>query len=228
MIKIPKSKNIAALDFDGTLIDSVRTYYSIFHPLALEYLGNDFSFDEFFDMIGMKYRDALLPFAKNMVDDPNHAHAHLDEMHVHYHRIATERIPKSPLFTDTVPFLERLKQNNFTVALISSANHEVVEEALQVCGIENYFDFVCGRTEETLGDKKIQLQLFAKFMGWEMSEFKKGIFIDDSPHCIEVVQSTHIYSIGIAREKNRTEHVEKLKGAGADVVIHSLDEIQLS
>lgn len=213
MLDLEKYKGII-FDNDGVLVDSEYLSCYALNVLFENIFGVDIGRD-YSKVLGTSDEYAIKYYLKkhgiNKFD--------LENLKIEKGKIYFE-IAKDKL--KTFPHLERLLlklKDIMILAVASSGSHEKIKFSLDQIKFKNYFDYIFSTDDVSKGKPNPDLFLHtAKVMKLKVGEC---VVIEDSINGIKAAKSANMDVIGFTSSFSE----EELKGAGADIVISSFEEL---
>lgn len=218
-----KKFKFGIIDVDGTIFDNIEICADAFIEIIKEFSlpkkevrkiyleTNGMNLNDqlrlIFDKYGVQYNNALInKFNKEFFDL----------------RDSWEKWLNAPLFPDIELFLKNLRANGVKIFVSSGSNTDEVIFRLKKVEIFEYFELVLGAEKILKGLK--HFNQFANFCGLNPQKFASQAFlISDGPNDMALAQKAGIFTIGVTN----TVSTEKLKSAGADLVIKNFNELSL-
>jgi HAD superfamily hydrolase (TIGR01549 family) len=196
-------------DLDGTLIDSQPAALrgSI---EALSRFGIDVTEAEIREQFGGGSRKLMQYFLERDLSS-DEAKGALDEATDLKISLQTSFTDKVVLLPNVVQLLQRLKDNQFRLALATMAARDVVDEVVSYHGIEEYFDYTV--TGDDVTDPKPDPEILTKTIGLLGVSVDSTLYVGDSTHDLEAAVSlampflladTGIFVRGETRKNLRT------------------------
>lgn len=213
MLDLEKYK-VIIFDNDGVLVDSEYLSCYALNVLFENMFGVDIGRD-YSKVLGTSDEYAIKHYLKkhgiNKFD--------LENLKIEKGKIYFE-IAKDKL--KTFPHLERLLlklKGIMILAVASSGSHEKIKFSLDQIKFNNYFDYIFSTDDVSKGKPNPDLFLHtAKVMKLKVGEC---VVIEDSINGIKAAKSANMDVIGFTSSFSE----EELKGAGADIVISSFEEL---
>jgi pyrophosphatase PpaX len=199
-------------DLDGTLVDSGEMILSSFRHAARTVLERDVPDEQLAALVG----------GSNIYDQMRT----LDETRVD-ELVRVYREHNAPLHTQLAPFsgiehvLQRLRAEGRKLGIVTAKRRATVDLAFAVLPLEPYFDAVV-TSEMTERHKPHPEPVLAalELLGASASE---TAFVGDSPYDVGAGKGAGVFTVAVSWGKLHPE--ERLLAAGADVVVHSPEEL---
>lgn len=221
-MKLWQKFKFGIFDVDGTIFDNVRLMTDAFWEIVKKFslpekearkiyietngMNLNDQFKLIFDRYEVKYDDALV---KKLNKD------------FFALRDNRKEWQNAPLFPGAESFLKNLRANGVKNFVSSGSNTDEVIFRLKKAGILEYFELVLGAEKTPKGLE--HYAEFAKKTGISLQKFASQAFLaSDGPNDMALAQKTGIFAIGVTN----TVSDDKLKSAGADVVISSFNELK--
>lgn len=131
--------NHIVFDLDGTLVDSHSTIY-VSTIKTLEYFninGNLLPESELRKRIGMHFKDIF--------DELNIPVENLEEFISVYKKIYYDCMNLSQLYDGVKDVINKLKENNYSISLLTTKGQDQAEFILKYFNIDSYFNYIMGR-----------------------------------------------------------------------------------
>jgi len=202
-------------DFDGLIIDTelicyqtwvdIYQLFQAFLPLE-EWIVCVGTSDEAFDPIG---------YLKQITKNDNLDGKKISKMHDNEFRKRTRNLLIKPGVLD---YLEWAKNNQFNIALASSADQDWVISHLENLRILQYFDLI--KTNNDVEKVKPDPELFLSIKSsLQLNDFDAVIF-EDSKHGIDASLASNLYTVAVPNELTKN-----LDLSAAHLIINGLDSI---
>lgn len=196
-------KEIKAIifDMDGVIFDTERVYLDIWSKVFEKY-GYKITKEVYISVMGRGRKKVKEIFMKNFGENMP-----IEEMYMEKDAMLTKVIENNevPMKLGAYDLLKYLKENNYKIALATSARRDRVTKQIEGAEIKSFFDtIVCG---DDILESKPNPEIFIKAACNLEVDKEKCIVIEDSPAGIEAAYNANM--IGI--------HVEDLKKADDDI-----------
>ncbi|CDM68227.1 HAD family hydrolase [Clostridium bornimense] len=188
-------------DMDGVIFDTERVYLDIWSKVFEKY-GYKITKEVYISVMGRGRKKVKEIFMKNFGENMP-----IEEMYMEKDAMLAKVIGNNevPMKLGAYDLLKYLKENNYKVALATSARRNRVTKQIEAAEIESFFDaIVCG---DDILESKPNPEIFIKAACNLEVDKEKCIVIEDSPAGIEAAYNANM--IGI--------HVEDLKKADNDI-----------
>jgi beta-phosphoglucomutase len=205
-------------DVDGTLLDSAEMHFRAWVKLA-EGIGQPFTRDDFTNTFGRRNPEIIRSlFGEHHTDDDV---ARLgNEKEEYYRAEATQGIELLP---GVRKLLANLHAAGYRQAVGSSAPRQNLDVLLKLTGIEEYFDVVVGMEDTTRGKPDPEVFLVAaERLGVTPQDC---IVFEDAVAGVEAAKAGGMQCVAVTFVGHHAP--ERLKGAGADLIVHSLEEVSV-
>lgn len=213
MLDLEKYKGII-FDNDGVLVDSEYLSCYALNVLFENIFGVDIGRD-YSKVLGTSDEYAIKYYLKKHDINKFDLENLKNEKGKIYFEIAKDKLK-------TFPHLERLLlklKDIMILAVASSGSHEKIKFSLDQIKFKNYFDYIFSTDDVSKGKPNPDLFLHtAKVMELKVGEC---VVIEDSINGIKAAKSANMDVIGFTSSFSE----EELKGAGADIVISSFEEL---
>ena len=125
------------IDFDGTLVDSMGALYGIYEKF-LEGFGHQGTKEEFAPLIGASLREIVTALKEN-----HHIDREISELCEIYHQSLQNYYRKEiDLFPGVKEFLKYARETGLLLAIVTGAQKDLVEEAINSKKIAAYFEAI--------------------------------------------------------------------------------------
>lgn len=206
-------KPAVLFDLDGTLVDTKDLIYASFRHTFRKYLpDHQLTNEELSSFLGPTLRESFLRYFK--ADQ-------VDELIAYYraynHEHHNEYIKGFPGAKETLKYL---KDNGYSVGVVSNKVDTTVQMGLAAFGLESYVDVIVGAEdlEHPKPDPEGLLLACQKLY----HNHDDVIYVGDSPSDIETCKNMGAFSVAAAFDKEREAALLKAKPCK---VIHQLTEI---
>jgi beta-phosphoglucomutase len=209
--------NRAAIwDVDGTLVDTAELHFLAWRAACRE-LGRDFSRDDFAATFGRRNPEILAHLFGDRFG-PDEVAAIGESKEVAYRAEARKGVALLP---GVAALLEGLKQAGFVQAIGSSAPHANLELILELTGVAKYVSVVVGAEDTTRGKPDPQVfQVAARKLGVEPG---RCVVFEDAVAGVQAAKAGGMRCVAVSFVGHHPQ--EKLRDAGADLVVRSLEEV---
>lgn len=126
------------------------------------------------------------------------------------------RRTKYLLYPNAREVLETLRNGHLLLFISSASQKKLLERKLCNCGIYHHFSCILGAPKGTR-----HVEYFSNFFPKKQKFFERTFFVGDELNDMRIAKSCELYAIGITNSHS----AEKLKKAGADVVINKIEEL---
>jgi beta-phosphoglucomutase len=203
-------------DVDGTLVDTAELHFQAWVALARE-IGKPFTRADFAGTFGWRNPE-IIPKLFGIHDDPERV-AQLGERKEHLYR--EEAKNGVSLLPGVGALLESIEAQGGLQAIGSSAPRHNIDLILELTRTASLFAAVISMEDTSRGKPHPDVFLQgAKRLGIEPS---RCIVLEDAPVGIQAAKAGGMRAVGVTFVGHHSE--EKLRSAGADVVVPSLDQI---
>lgn len=188
-------------DMDGVIFDTERVYLDIWSKVFEKY-GYKISKEIYISVMGRGRKKVKEIFMKNFGENMP-----IEEMYIEKDDMLSKVIENNevPMKLGAYDLLKYLKENNYKIALATSARRDRVIKQIEGAKIKSFFDIiVCG---DDIIKSKPNPEIFLKAACNLKIDKEKCIVIEDSPAGIEAAYNANM--IGL--------HVEDLKKADDDI-----------
>jgi pyrophosphatase PpaX len=199
-------------DLDGTLVDSGAIILASFKHAARTVLARDVEEEQIAALVG----------GSNLYDqmrtlDP----AHVDELVRVYREHNRPLHDKLEAFDGVEALMETLSRQGRKLGIVTAKGRQTVELAFAVLPLEQYFAVVvtADMTERHKPDPEPVLKAL-ELLG---SEPETAAYVGDSPYDVGAGKAAGVFTVGVSWGKIHPD--ERLREAGADVVVHSPGEL---
>jgi pyrophosphatase PpaX len=199
-------------DFDGTLVDSGEMILSSFRHAARAVLARDVADEQIAALVGgSNLHDQMRALDPDRVDE----------------LVAAYREHNAPLhdgleaFEGVQPVLERLRRERRKLGIVTAKRRATVDLAFAVLPLERYFDVVI--TAELTKRHKPDPEPVTLALERLGAEPVEAAFVGDSPYDVRSAKEAGVFAVAVSWGKIHPE--ERLLDAGADVVVHTPEEL---
>lgn len=197
-----KEINTVIFDMDGVIFDTEKAYLHIWSKVFSEY-GYTLKKEDYISVMGKGHKAVRETFVERYGDD-----LPITEMYNKKDKLLAEVIENNevPLKEGVVELLSYLRDNNYNIALATSAKRSRVDIQLKGSNIESFFNTIVTRDDivNTKPDPEIFLKA-AKNIGVNP---ENCIVIEDSPAGIKAAYNGNMIAF----------HVEDLKIADEEII----------
>jgi pyrophosphatase PpaX len=199
-------------DLDGTLIDSGEIILSSFRHATNTVLGRQIPDEVLAAAVGgSNIYDQMRAFDEERVDE----------------LVRVYREHNEPLHDDLVAFegiervLDRFKTEGRQLGIVTAKRRKTVELAFAILPLEPYFDTVV--TSEQTEYHKPHPEPVLTALDRLGSRPEEAAFVGDSPFDMGAGKAAGVFTVAVSWGK--IHPVERLRETGADVVVHSPEEL---
>lgn len=212
---------IFVFDMDGTLVDSMGQHADVFGRILYETHGVpvEFSRQIYLSTAGepldRQFEHALRLTVGNQLGDPNDL---IDQFWIYIQ----ESTPV--LFPDVHAAIEKLWLANYTLIISSGCSPSVVSAKIEKAGINQYFRLLLGTDYRSPNMTKGEghFKAIKQELSIDDLDFKNNsAMVGDGKHDMVLAKRAGIIGIGRVNDDNE----ESLEEAGADLLVHGLDEL---
>lgn len=198
-------KEIKAIifDMDGVIFDTERVYLDIWSEVFAKY-GYKITKEVYISVMGRGRKKVKEIFLKNFGEDMP-----IEEMYVEKDSMLLNVIENNevPMKLGAYDLLKYLKENNYKVALATSAKRDRVKKQIEGAEIKSFFDtIVCG---DDIVNSKPNPEIFLRAACNLEVEKEKCIVIEDSPAGIEAAYNANIIGFHVEDLKKADENIGK-------------------
>jgi pyrophosphatase PpaX len=199
-------------DLDGTLVDSGAIILASFKHAARTVLARDVAEEQVAALVGGSNLHEQM-----RVLSP----AHVDEL------VRVYREHNRPLHEELVAFegveelMETLSEQGRKLGIVTAKGRQTVDLAFAVLSLERYFDAVV--TADMTDRHKPDPAPVRKALELLESEPADAAFVGDSPYDIAAGRAAGVFTVAVSWGKIHPE--ERLREAGADVLVHTPQEL---
>lgn len=206
-------RKLAIFDFDGLMVNSEQVIY-----LALKKLFNKYdkilTWDYFARHIGTPVSIALPQFYKDHSLPLSYEDFLLERNNAV--KVAIGRDLK--LIPGLIPFLNLLKDRQFTLSIATSAKRKYLETILTKYNIQHYFDYIV--TVDDVKRGKPYPDLFIAVLQKACLKPNDAFILEDSPSGIQAAKAAQVMSIAIPAPK-----VDLLLFSDAIFIVDSIETL---
>jgi pyrophosphatase PpaX len=199
-------------DLDGTLIDSGAMILASFRHATRTVLAREIPDAELAVLVGgSNIHEQMRTIDATRVDELVDAYrAHNTPLHAELQS-----------FAGIEPALEQLRAEGRRLAIVTAKRRKTVDLAFAVLPLERYFDAVV--TSESTARHKPHPDPVLAALEVLGSEPAGAAFVGDSPYDVGAGKAAGVFTVAVSWGKIHPE--ERLLAAGADVVVHSPQEL---
>jgi beta-phosphoglucomutase len=213
-----ESRRLAVIwDVDGTLVDTAELHFQAWSELMRQ-LGRPFSRDDFASTFGWRNPEII---QRLLGERPPAEVAELGERkEVLYRSAARSGVALLP---GARALLDGLLAAGFRQAIGSSAPRENLELILHQTGARHFFDAIVSMEDTQRGkpDPQVFLVAAAKLQ----AEPRDCVVMEDAVVGVQAARSGGMQAIAVRVVGHHP--AEKLKAAGADLVVNSLEDVSV-
>jgi pyrophosphatase PpaX len=199
-------------DFDGTLVDSGAIILSSFKHAARTVLARDVEEEQIAALVG----------GSNLHDQMRVLDAERVEELVHAYREHNRPLhDELEAFSGVEELVAELSKQGRKLGIVTAKGRQTVDLAFGVLDLERHFEVVvtADMTERHKPDPE-PVETALELLGSKPSD---AAFVGDSPYDIESGKAAGVFAIGVTWGKIHPP--ERLIDAGADVLVHSPEEL---
>lgn len=184
------------IDLDGTLVDSLVALYALYQRFMAE-RGCVATVEEFMSLQGSSIEEAIARLHQI------HQWSDSAEETVQSYMWEASRYYKEQLelFPGTEAFLRRARENNYTLAVVTSCRKELANSTLERLGIRNYFEVVI--TADDVFQTKPHPEIYQKALNELGLLPSEALAIEDAPQGIRSAQEAGIRAVWVTHEEPR-------------------------
>lgn len=205
-------------DKDGTLIDDIGTYESIFCKLARSHfdISEDLSSKFYLETLGMPLEMQVRELVGKVGREVEFSE--VMKFKEEFHEMEGNDSPV--LFEGIGEILDTIKKKGKKIFLSTGDDDEVAINQLRESGLEGYFDKILGSSGISKGES--HFREFARFVGEDFRDFtKKCCLIGDGLTDVEIAKESGVYIFSVSTTFSR----QVLKNKGSDKILGSLREL---
>ncbi|MFW9826573.1 MAG: HAD family hydrolase [Candidatus Thorarchaeota archaeon] len=206
---------ILSFDLDNTLIDNREGIVSSFNYALNKFNLPELEKSEIELMIG-------IPLNKMFERYSNQDTSRLVSAFRSYYR--REGIFRAKLLPGIKSKLKELNEFFFTLGIITSKKQEMAEKIIEILGIQDYFDYIIGETEETRDLGKLDPKIIT-FIKKNYSKYKI-IIIGDHPKDVLLSNNLSCPFIGVLTGNHSAEQLKEIK-RGKILIIDSVSDLSI-
>jgi pyrophosphatase PpaX len=199
-------------DLDGTLIDSGEMILSSFRHAARTVLARDVADEQIAALVGgSNIYDQMRKLDAARVDELVHAYReHNAPLH-----------DELQAFEGVEAVLQQLRSEGRRLGIVTAKRRQTVDLAFAVLPIEHYFDAVV--TSEATERHKPHPEPVLVALDRLGALPAEAAFVGDSPYDVAAGKAAGVFTVGVCWGRLHPE--ERLRDAGADVVVHNVREL---
>jgi pyrophosphatase PpaX len=199
-------------DLDGTLVDSGAIILASFKHAARTVLARDVEEEQIAALVG----GSSLHEQMRALDP-----AHVDELVQVYREHNRPLHDELEAFDGVEALVETLSRQGRKLGIVTAKGRQTVDLAFAVLPLEQYFAAVvtADMTERHKPDPEPVLKAL-ELLG---SAPGTAAFVGDSPYDVGAGKAAGVFTVGVSWGKIHPD--ERLREAGADVVVHSPEEL---
>jgi beta-phosphoglucomutase len=207
-------RKAAIWDVDGTMVDTAELHYRAWQQVFRE-LGRPFSREDFNATFGQRNPDILHRLLGDRLD-PREVSALGERKEELYRAEAKKGVQPLP---GVLALLDDLKRAGFRQAIASSAPQANLDLILPLLGVQSFFDVIVSSEDTQRGKPDPQVFLVAaQRLGLPPAQC---VVLEDAVAGVQAARAGGMKCIAV-----RYAHPqEKLKKAGADLVVASLEQV---
>jgi pyrophosphatase PpaX len=199
-------------DLDGTLVDSGAIILSSFKHAARTVLERDVEEEQIAALIGgSNLHDQMRVLDSSRVDD-------LVRVYREHNLPLHEGLEA---FDGIVELIASLSAQGRKLGIVTAKGRATVDLAFAVIPLEQHFDAVV--TADMTQRHKPDPEPVLKALELLGSEPADAAFVGDSPYDVEAGKAAGVFTIGVSWGKIHPD--QRLRDAGADLVVHSPEEL---
>jgi beta-phosphoglucomutase len=206
----------AIWDVDGTLVDTAELHFRAWKTVCEE-LGRPFTRDDFAATFGQRNPEIIRHLFGDRFDDARITAIgeRKEELYRSEARAGVQPLP------GVLPLLEGLRRAGFRQAIGSSAPPANLELILGLLGVADYFDAVVTGDDTSRGKPDPQVFLLAS----EKLGVPPGrcVVFEDAPAGVEAARAGGMKCVAVRSTGHHP--TERLRRAGADLVVDSLEQV---
>lgn len=198
-------KEIKAIifDMDGVIFDTERVYLDIWSKVFEKY-GYKITKEIYISVMGRGRKKVKEIFLKNFGEDMPIEEMYLEKDAMLFKIIENNEVPMK---LGAYDLLKYLKENNYKIALATSAKRDRVKKQIEGAEIKSFFDtVVCG---DDIVNSKPNPEIFIRAACNLEVEKENCIVIEDSPAGIEAAYNANIIGFHVEDLKKADENIEK-------------------
>jgi pyrophosphatase PpaX len=199
-------------DLDGTLIDSGAMILASFRHATRTVLAREIPDAELAALVGgSNIHEQMRTIDATRVDELVDAYrAHNTPLHAELQS-----------FAGIEPVLDELRAEGRRLAIVTAKRRKTVDLAFAVLPLERYFDAVV--TSESTARHKPHPDPVLAALELLGSRPEEAAFVGDSPYDVGAAKAAGVFAVAVSWGRIHPE--ERLLAAGADIVVHSPEEL---
>jgi pyrophosphatase PpaX len=199
-------------DLDGTLIDSGAMILASFRHATRTVLAREIPDAELAALVGgSNIHEQMRTIDATRVDELVDAYrAHNTPLHAELQS-----------FAGIEPVLDELRAEGRRLAIVTAKRRKTVDLAFAVLPLERYFDAVV--TSESTARHKPHPDPVLVALELLGSRPEEAAFVGDSPYDVGAAKAAGVFAVAVSWGRIHPE--ERLLAAGADIVVHSPEEL---
>ena len=199
-------------DLDGTLIDAGAMILASFRHATRTVLAREIPDAELAALVGgSNIHEQMRTIDATRVDELVDAYrAHNTPLHAELQS-----------FAGIEPVLDILRAAGRRLAIVTAKRRKTVDLAFAVLPLERYFDAVV--TSESTARHKPHPDPVLAALELLGSRPEEAAFVGDSPYDVGAAKAAGVFAVAVSWGKIHPE--ERLLAAGADIVVHSPEEL---
>jgi pyrophosphatase PpaX len=203
---------VVLFDLDGTLVDSGAMILASFRHAARTVLARDVEEEQIAALVGgSNLHDQMRVLDASRVDELVDAYrAHNRPLH-----------DTLEAFAGVEELVETLSAQGCKLGIVTAKGRPTVDLAFAVLSLEPYFDVVV--TADMTERHKPDPEPVLKALELLESEPCEAAFVGDSPWDVQAGKAAGVFTVAVSWGKIHPE--ERLLQAGADVLVHSPEEL---
>jgi len=215
MAEATQEKKFGVFDFDGTIVDSMPSYFGVSADIVSREYGLDRN--EFIaysmDFIGRSMEEVFSDFLRKKEKSTDRVQ---DNLKTFFELVNAREVP---LIDGAKEAIEKLHARGVKLFISTGSETAKTEERLEKAGLRKYFIEVCGSSEIEKGPEHVRG--FAKRSNLSLEEFaQRSFFLGDGPGDMKIAKACRMKAVGVAHTFDR----EYLFKAGADIVCDHVGE----
>lgn len=209
----------AIWDMDGTLVDTAELHFEAWRQTCAE-LGRGFSRDDFAATFGRRNPEIM-----HILFGDRFGPAEVEKIGEHKEELYRAAAAKGvELLPGVAELMEGLQRAGFRQAIGSSAPKANLDLILRLTGISKYLGAVVSAEDTTRGKPDPQVFLIgAERLGVPPA---RCVVFEDAPAGVQAAKAGGMKAVGVSFVGHHDPAT--LRAAGADVVVHSLSELDVA
>jgi len=203
-------------DVDGTLVDTAELHFQAWRALAAS-IGKPFTREDFAGTFGWRNPE-IIPH----LFGPIYSDAEIADLGERKELLYRAEAKKGlSLLPGVSVLLQELHEAGFRQAIGSSAPRANLDLLLDVTHVHNFISVVVGMEDTQRGKPDPEVFLIgAEKLGVAPANC---VVFEDAPVGIQAAKAAGMKAVGVTFAHHHP--AEKLKAAGADLIVHSLEEV---